>query len=293
MAKLKIREAIRLAESGYTREDLIEHFGVTETEYKQQYSEFSKPNKEKLRALLIGNGRRKNKNNYTNLKKEAKPIKKKIQKNVVVWDTSYILSDECGFDDPNLTDTLIIILPQVYEQLVIFEKRGKSKIKKLFHYILEEKINVNLESKSYVPDSIPDYEDVADIEIVEYSKVHKGVVVYTADKALALRCKQQKIDFKFIKLDKPSKESKNIENQVGQKLDTKDTLTLDIFVVNDGVKGINPRKVELVYDKNFKVKKQNKYCVIPFEIGYIVCVDNKMYKIISKRGELEELIQRK
>ena len=130
MAKkyFSIREAIRLAESGMTRQELIEYFGLTESEYKKKFASFSEANRKRLKCLLIAASGKKKK------KPIEKPVILEVNKNkeevMEVWDTSYILHIA------NLEGDMsnVVILPEVYQQLAYHERRGNGKNDKIRMY---------------------------------------------------------------------------------------------------------------------------------------------------------------
>lgn len=178
---IKIRKAIKLAEQGATRKQLMEYFGVDERTYKKEFASFSPANRRTLRSLLISNGKS---------KKIPLDSSKKI-----IWDTSYILSKHCDFYD---ITPQVVILPEVYEQLVIQEKNGNPKICLLFHLILDNTVTPTFIKESHIPKFVPDYEDSADLEIVEFAKLNPNCEVFTCDKGLAIRCFQQGIKYSFF-----------------------------------------------------------------------------------------------
>ncbi len=200
--QMKIRKAIELAQDGYTREEIMEYFHLTEFEYKKQYSEFSKANRKKLKNLLIGNGKRKNVKSAEGSDSPDKMVRisSSIKSGeVIIPDTSYILNRCCRLESLNGTHMLSLI----YEQLVSFEKKGNSKIKKLFHMLLDGRVDLTFIKEQYNKEEVPDYEDKADFEILAYAKAilaegKETPVVYTCDKALALRCKQQGVEYVFF-----------------------------------------------------------------------------------------------
>lgn len=186
--KLKIREALSMANTGATKDNIKEHFGIkSEEEYRREISSFSDRNRKRLNSLI-------NKNN--NVLKKQILIEKKSETQIIVLDTSYLLNKACKYEKLNNN---CIILSSVYEQLIYQEKVLKNRmVCKLFHMILSSKCEVSFIKESYVPKLVVDYEDPADMEIIEFAKNNKNVIVYTADKALAIRCKQQGIKYKFF-----------------------------------------------------------------------------------------------
>lgn len=193
---IKITELLEMAQSGKTKQEILAHFNLDEKSYQDTVKKFSSKNRETLRRYLIGNAKRKNSNSD-----ECQLLTtSKVCSEVAILDTSYIFSPACRFE--KLKNA--IVLPKVYEQLVIAHQKGSRKIRKFMHMILEDKSDVTFEKAVNITENVPAYEDPADIEILSYAKqrvqAHETVipVVYTADKVLALRCKQQGIKFVFV-----------------------------------------------------------------------------------------------
>ena len=184
---IKITELLEMAQRGMTKKQIQEHFGLDEKAYQDQLKKFSVKNRDTLKRYLIGNARR-----GVSIQKGKKEI--------AVLDTSYIFSSTCRFEELKNA----VVLPKVYEQLVVAYQHGSKKTCKFMHMVLEEKIDVAFEKEVYMTESIPEYEDPADMEIISYAKIKaqesttKIPVVYTADKVLALRCKQQGIKYVFV-----------------------------------------------------------------------------------------------
>lgn len=297
--KLRIKEVMTLADQGYTREQLIQHFKISKKDYLHQLAIFCMANVQKLRNLMIKNGKRsvtKNISNSTdeNFKYEFENIEKEIK----IYDTSYIMSGQAEFNE---IDENSYILPRVYEQLVYHEKRGSTMVKKLFYMILDGKISPKLVKKDYSVENVPDYEDSADFEIINFAqKVKSGEVrdvigtpvVYTQDKALALRCRQQEIKYVFIHRNDGKKsveksDSKNRGNkvyvqsrrkilEVGKEELARNNLKGYIKKIGSKI-GIIQKNGILVYDKNFKLKKIEKFGMIPLANKDTIILGNKVY----------------
>ena len=165
-----------------TKQEILDKLGMDEYTYQKALRKFSEANRATLKRYLIGNGRRK-----TQHKKEAV---------VNILDTSYIVSPFCKYSE--ISDA--VILPKVNEQLVIAYKNGSKKVCKFLHMILDGEVDVELVKYDATDIICPDYEDDADLEIIDYARklTEKTPVVYTADKVLALRCKQYGISCNFF-----------------------------------------------------------------------------------------------
>lgn len=274
MAKkyFSIREAIRLAESGMTRQELIEYFGLTESEYKKKFASFSEANRKRLKCLLIASG-----------KKKKKPIEKPVilelnknkEKVMEVWDTSYILHIA------NLEGDManVIILPEVYQQLAYHERRGNGKICRLFHMILDGRAKVKLVAESFVPDNVPKDEDPADYELYEYVRQHKNTVLYTCDKSLAIKCLRANLPYKFFN-----------RGEYGTKREGTNKKEEGLIIRRGKLFGVNPnRKDVLVFDRANRIKRMNKHFLIPVQYGDIVVCGDKTYMVLNSEGKMEEI----
>lgn len=186
--------AIDLAKKGMTKEELMQHFNINTNKYYACLKSFPKKDRETLRGLLISNGKRKKSNN----KQNNMPVTVENKRKIVIYDTSFIISNYSKFDEMEG-----IIIPEVLEQLIYQEKVVKNrKVKKLFHMILEGKCKLNIVQEETVFDKeIPRYEDKADMAILIWAKKFPKSEVYTCDKALAIRCIQQKIKYNYYNIE--------------------------------------------------------------------------------------------
>lgn len=265
---MKIREVIKWAEMGMTKEEILEKLGIDDKEYKVQMSKFSKSNKETLKRLLI-----KNKRSQKSIGNMSGDNKVKAEKEIYkIYDTSYILSSYCDLESIDGA----YILPKVYEQLTLHEMKGNKKLCKLFHYILERKIKVNFVKKVEVTETVPYYEDPADFELIAFAKQVEGAVIYTADKGLALRCMQQGIEYKFL-----AKRIKN--NEIEEKVKTSlDNEIPNIILKRDGKICCNRLDV-VVRDKKLNIKKPNKLGLIWLEDNDILLYQGKTFSVKDNR----------
>ena len=127
--KFDMKKAIDLAKEGMTKEELMQYFGINEKEYYSCLKSFPKKDREKMRGLLISNGKRKKNNENNHI-----PVTVSNEAKSVIYDTSFIISNYSDFKN-----MYGIIIPEVLEQLIYQEKVIKnSKVKKLFHMILME-----------------------------------------------------------------------------------------------------------------------------------------------------------
>ena len=111
----------------------------------------------------------------------------------VIYDTSFIISNYSDFENMDG-----VIIPEVLEQLIYQEKVNKnSKVKKLFHMILDGNCRLRLLHDDVINDNeVQWYEDKADMAIILWAKKLPNAEVYTCDKALAIRCLQQNIKYR-------------------------------------------------------------------------------------------------
>lgn len=272
-------KAIKLAEEGKTKQELIEYFGITESDYKMRFSLMPEVKRKKLTSLLIGNGRKNSKDKT----KEDSPVEE-------VWDTSYIISQFCNF--ANREGRKIVILKEVHEQLERFENKGNKRVCKFFHLVAEKKFKIAMIQESHVPDNVPLDQDIADFEIIEYAKNRKNTVVYTCDKGLATRCSGLNIAYEYFN---NSKTTQNIYRSSCKEGKTK---TINIFsnpafrniLLRRGKHwGINPEKEKdgvFVFSNNV-VKRANKHFVITLLKNDILVIGQKSFRALDNDGNVE------
>lgn len=116
-----------------------------------------------MRGLLISNGKRK-KNNENN---NNIPVTVLNEVKNVIYDTSFIISNYSDFENMDG-----VIIPEVLEQLIYQEKVNKnSKVKKLFHMILDGNCRLRLLHDDVINDNeVQWYEDKADMAIILWAK---------------------------------------------------------------------------------------------------------------------------
>lgn len=155
-----MKKAIDLAKEGMTKEELIQYFGINEKGYYSYLKIFPKKDRETLRGLLISNGKHKENNNNI-------PVTVSIEQKSNIYDTSYIISNYSDFE--NMDE---IIIPEVLEQLIYQEKVNKnSKVKKLFHMILDGNCRLKLLHDDVINDNeVQWYEDKADMAIILWAE---------------------------------------------------------------------------------------------------------------------------
>lgn len=272
-----VKKVMELAEGGMTRQEIIEHFGITEKEYVERFALLSEANKKKLKSLLIKNGKTKS--------KKSSVTNKKVRE---VWDTSYILSHFCNFESSEEKE--IIILGKVHEQLERFEDIGNKKACKFFHLVAEEKMQITLIAEPFVPKNVPLDQDPADFEIFEYAKREKDVVVLTCDKGLATRCNGTKIKCEYFNNSRSNKE-------IGEKVKGRKTVNIfgnpafKNFLLRRGKHwGIDPGKEGVyVFNNNNVVKKANRHFVITILKNDLLVIGNKSFRAIDDYGNMEVL----
>ena len=178
--KFQIRTLIEKANEGMTKEEIKSYFNLDEEQYQEMLQQFSPENREKLRRALIGSAQR---------AKNPKEVRN-------VLDACFVSSKFCIFEELKNA----FITPLVFEQLVLADNNGNRKVCKFMHLILAKKVDVTLIDKVEFDKKYPKYEDPADMEMIAYAKQnpHIEVVIWTMDKALALRCQQQGIACMFF-----------------------------------------------------------------------------------------------
>ena len=271
--KFDMKKAIDLAKEGMTKEELMQYFGINEKEYYSYLKIFSKKDGETLRGLLISNG--KNKENNNNI-----PVTVSIEQKSNIYDTSYIISNYSDFENMDG-----IIIPEVLEQLIYQEKVNKnSKVKKLFHMILDGNCRLKLLHDDVINDNeVQWYEDKADMAIILWAKKLPNAEVYTCDKALAIRCLQQNIKYRYFNIE--SYEKKNNEAaSYGRKVENYNRLIRK----NGDDFSILSQSDMIVYDENCNVKRPDENSRYTLKPGYMIIIKNKMM-VVNGKYELEKL----
>ncbi|MBR5227072.1 MAG: hypothetical protein IKV94_00315 [Clostridia bacterium] len=176
-----------------------------------------------------------------------------------VWDTSYIRSEHCNFEE---ADENIVILRSVFEQLA-FQTRGGNRYTKTFlSMIATDKIKPRMECKVYLPKDIPPYEDKADFEILEYAKQHKKAVVYTCDRGLAARCKQNNIKCEYFQKQQDGSK-KNIPFLYDNQRNELKIYSRAVYVFDENSRLVNPNeKGEILCKDNYIIAFRNKSYII-------------------------------
>lgn len=267
--KFNFKKAIELAMGGMTKVELMEYFNINPKEYYASFRSASKKDRELLRGLLISNGKRKKNDEENNASDALLTVK--------IYDTSYILSNYSKFEEMDG-----IIIPEVLEQLIYQEKVVKNrKVKKFFHMILEGKCKLNIaQEETSIDKEVPWYEDKADMAILIWAKKLKNVEVYTCDKALAIRCMQQKIKYRYF----------NIEGEVYEKIDCtnkyEDFSNL-ITRCGDDI-AIYAQKGMIVYDEKCTVQRTDENRRYILRPGYMVLIGKNMLRL-NKNYKLESI----
>lgn len=271
--KFDMKKAIDLAKEGMTKEELMQYFGINEKEYYSYLKIFSKKDGEKLRGLLITNGKHKENNNNI-------PVTVSIEQKSNIYDTSYIISNYSDFENMDG-----IIIPEVLEQLIYQEKVNKnSKVKKLFHMILDGNCRLKLLHDDVINDNeVQWYEDKADMAIILWAKKLPNAEVYTCDKALAIRCLQQNIKYRYFNIE--SYEKKNNEaTSYGRKVENYNRLIRK----NGDDFSILSQSDMIVYDENCNVKRPDENSRYTLKPGYMIIIKNKMM-VVNGKYELEKI----
>lgn len=271
--KFDMKKAIDLAKEGMTKEELMQYFGINEKEYYSYLKIFSKKDGETLRGLLISNGKHKENNNNI-------PVTVSIEQKSNIYDTSYIISNYSDFENMDG-----IIIPEVLEQLIYQEKVNKnSKVKKLFHMILDGNCRLKLLHDDVINDNeVQWYEDKADMAIILWAKKLPNAEVYTCDKALAIRCLQQNIKYRYFNIE--SYEKKNNEAaSYGRKVENYNRL---IRKNGDDISILSQSDM-IVYDENCNVKRPDENSRYTLKPGYMIIIKNKMM-VVNGKYELEKI----
>lgn len=273
--KFDMKKAIDLAKEGMTKEELMQYFGINEKEYYSCLKNFPKKDREKMRGLLISNGKRKKNNENNHI-----PVTVSNEAKSVIYDTSFIISNYSDFKN-----MYGIIIPEVLEQLIYQEKVIKnSKVKKLFHMILDGNCRLNLLHDDVINgNEVQWYEDKADMAIILWAKKLPNAEVYTCDKALAIRCLQQNIKYRYFNIEGYEKKNHEVASQ-GRKVENYNRL-----IRKDGDDySILSQSGMIVYDGNYNVKLPDENSRYALKPGYIVIIKNKMM-VVNGKYELEKI----
>lgn len=275
--KFDMKKAIDLAKEGMTKEELIQYFGINEKEYYSCLKSFSKKGREKLRGLLISNGKRKKNNGNNNI-----PVTVSNEAKNVIYDTSFIISNYSYFENMDG-----IIIPEVLEQLIYQEKVNKnSKVKKLFHMILDGNCRLKLLHDDVINDNeVQWYEDKADMAIILWAKRLPNAEVYTCDKALAIRCLQQNIKYRYFNIESYEKKNHEVASY-GREVENYNRL---IRKNGDDISILSQSDM-IVYDENCNVKCPDENSRYTLKPGYIIIIKNKMIMmVVNAKYELEKI----
>lgn len=275
--KFDMKKAIDLAKEGMTKEELIQYFGINEKEYYSCLKSFSKKGREKLRGLLISNGKRKKNNENNNITVTVSNEAKNV-----IYDTSFIISNYSYFENMDG-----IIIPEVLEQLIYQEKVNKnSKVKKLFHMILDGNCRLKLLHDDVINDNeVQWYEDKADMAIILWAKRLPNAEVYTCDKALAIRCLQQNIKYRYFNIESYEKKNHEVASY-GRKVENYNRL---IRKNGDDISILSQSDM-IVYDENCNVKCPDENSRYTLKPGYIIIIKSKMIMmVVNAKYELEKI----
>lgn len=273
--KFDMKKAIDLAKEGMTKEELMQYFGINEKEYYSCLKSFPKKDREKMRGLLISNGKRKKNNENNHI-----PVTVSNEAKSVIYDTSFIISNYSDFKN-----MYGIIIPEVLEQLIYQEKVIKnSKVKKLFHMILDGNCRLKLLHDDVINgNEVQWYEDKADMAIILWAKKLPNAEVYTCDKALAIRCLQQNIKYRYFNIEGYEKKNHGVSSQ-GRKVENYNRL-----IRKDGDDySILSQSGMIVYDENCNVKLPDENSRYALKPGYIIIIKNKMM-VVNGKYELEKI----
>ena len=228
-----------------------------------------------MRGLLISNGKRKKNNENNHI-----PVTVSNEAKSVIYDTSFIISNYSDFKN-----MYGIIIPEVLEQLIYQEKVIKnSKVKKLFHMILDGNCRLNLLHDDVINgNEVQWYEDKADMAIILWAKKLPNAEVYTCDKALAIRCLQQNIKYRYFNIEGYEKKNHEVASH-GRKVENYNRL-----IRKDGDDySILSQSGMIVYDENCNVKLPDENSRYALKPGYIIIIKNKMM-VVNGKYELEKI----
>lgn len=273
--KFDMKKAIDLAKEGMTKEELMQYFGINEKEYYSCLKSFPKKDREKMRGLLISNGKRKKSNENNHI-----PVTVSNEAKSVIYDTSFIISNYSDFKN-----MYGIIIPEVLEQLIYQEKVIKnSKVKKLFHMILDGNCRLKLLHDDVINgNEVQWYEDKADMAIILWAKKLPNAEVYTCDKALAIRCLQQNIKYRYFNIEGYEKKNHEVASQ-GRKVENYNRL-----IRKDGDDfSILSQSGMIVYDENCNVKRPDENSRYTLKPGYIIIIKNEAM-VVNEKYKLEKI----
>lgn len=203
-----VKRLEELVMSGATKEEVLNELQIDDKAYQKLVQELPKEVRNVIRKKLISNKRKRKNTTVVHEVEIAKQASEQTSQEtserekldaINILDTSYLGSKECCYEKIQNGH----ITPLVFEQLVIDYRKHSGKTCKLFHMLLQCVVDIFLVPKVDMTDVVcPDYEDKADFEMLEYAKTLKEAgqypVVWTTDKVLALRCKQQGIECNFF-----------------------------------------------------------------------------------------------
>lgn len=228
-----------------------------------------------MRGLLISNGKRKKNNENNNI-----PVTVSNEAKNVIYDTSFIISNYSDFKN-----MYGIIIPEVLEQLIYQEKVIKnSKVKKLFHMILDGNCRLKLLHDDFINgNEVQWYEDKADMAIILWAKKLPNAEVYTCDKALAIRCLQQNIKYRYFNIEGYEKKNHEVASY-GREVENYNRLIRK----NGDDFSILSQSGMIVYDENCNVKRPDENSRYNLKPGYIIIIKNKMM-VFNGKYELEKI----
>lgn len=273
--KFDMKKAIDLAKEGMTKEELMQYFGINEKEYYSCLKSFPKKDREKMRGLLISNGKRKKSNENNHI-----PVTVSNEAKSVIYDTSFIISNYSDFKN-----MYGIIIPEVLEQLIYQEKVIKnSKVKKLFHMILDGNCRLNLLHDDVINgNEVQWYEDKADMAIILWAKKLPNAEVYTCDKALAIRCLQQNIKYRYFNIESYEKKNHEVAPH-GRKVENYNRL-----IRKDGDDfSILSQSGMIVFDENCNVKRPDENSRYALKPGYMIIIKNEAM-VVNEKYKLEKI----
>ena len=273
--KFDMKKAIDLAKEGMTKEELMQYFGINEKEYYSCLKSFPKKDREKMRGLLISNGKRKKSNENNHI-----PVTVSNEAKSVIYDTSFIISNYSDFKN-----MYGIIIPEVLEQLIYQEKVIKnSKVKKLFHMILDGNCRLKLLHDDVINDNeVQWYEDKADMAIILWAKKLPNAEVYTCDKALAIRCLQQNIKYRYFNIESYEKKNHEVAPH-GRKVENYNRL-----IRKDGDDfSILSQSGMIVFDENCNVKRPDENSRYALKPGYMIIIKNEAM-VVNEKYKLEKI----
>ena len=127
------------------------------------------------------------------------------------------------------------------------------------------------------------YEDKADMAIILWAKRLPNAEVYTCDKALAIRCLQQNIKYRYFNIESYEKKNHEVASY-GRKVENYNRL---IRKDGDGF-SILSQSGMIVYDENCNVKRPDENSRYALKPGYIIIIKNKVM-VVNGKYELEKI----